>query len=105
VNNIAQKCNTTAAQVILAWGVQRKTVVIPKSENEERLKANLSVGDIQTLSKQALDLCFSLSSFQRRISKRWMRSTGSQAITDLSLLTTLLVVQYLGGHTTRWDGI
>ena len=43
VKNIAAKYNATPAQVILSWGVQRETVVIPKSENEQRLKDNITV--------------------------------------------------------------
>ncbi|KAJ1920227.1 hypothetical protein H4219_001460 [Mycoemilia scoparia] len=37
---IAKKHNATAAQVLLAWGVQRNTVVIPKSVNHDRIKSN-----------------------------------------------------------------
>lgn len=40
---IAQSKKVTAAQILLSWGVQRGTVVIPKSENRERIKANISV--------------------------------------------------------------
>ena len=40
---IVQERNSTPGQVVLSWGVQRGTVVIPKSENPERLKQNISV--------------------------------------------------------------
>lgn len=43
VTSIAQKHSATPAQVLLAWGVQRGTVVIPKSEDEGRMRANLEV--------------------------------------------------------------
>ncbi|KAF5364068.1 hypothetical protein D9756_000164 [Leucocoprinus leucothites] len=43
IKNIAAKYNATPAQVVLSWGVQRKTVVIPKSENEQRLKDNITL--------------------------------------------------------------
>ncbi len=43
VIRIAQERNTTPGQVALSWGVQRGTVVIPKSENPERMKQNISV--------------------------------------------------------------
>ena len=33
----------TAAQVVLSWAVQRRTVIIPKTENLERMKRNISV--------------------------------------------------------------
>jgi len=40
---IAQKKNITTAQVLLSWGVQRGTVVVPKSERQERIRQNISV--------------------------------------------------------------
>eukprot|EP00474_Spongospora_subterranea_P008603 CRZ09061.1 hypothetical protein [Spongospora subterranea] len=43
LNTIAQKHNVTPAAVALRWGVQRGTVVIPKSVHENRIKENLKV--------------------------------------------------------------
>lgn len=40
--NIAHKLNVSAAQVILAWQMQRGVIVIPKSANETRLQENLN---------------------------------------------------------------
>lgn len=37
---IAKKHNCTPAQVILAWGMKRGTIVIPKSVNESRITEN-----------------------------------------------------------------
>jgi len=39
----------TPAQVLLSWGVHRGTVVVPKSENEERLRTNITVCTNQPL--------------------------------------------------------
>ena len=39
----AQRTGATAAQVVLRWGVQRGTAVIPKTSNPERLIENLSL--------------------------------------------------------------
>lgn len=33
----------TVGQVLVSWAVQRGTAVIPKSENEERIKQNITV--------------------------------------------------------------
>jgi len=55
VNSIATKHNTTAAQVLLSWGVQRKTIVVPKSENEDRLKANITLITLSPEDVQAID--------------------------------------------------
>ena len=35
--------SVTGAQILLSWGVQRGTAVIPKSVREERLQENLQV--------------------------------------------------------------
>lgn len=45
VTSIAQHHEVTGAQVLLSWGVQRRTSVIPKTENAQRLKDNISVSD------------------------------------------------------------
>lgn len=41
INKIAKEQNKTAAQVLLRWATQRGVAVIPKSNNEGRLKQNL----------------------------------------------------------------
>jgi len=43
ITRIAQENGITAAQVLLSWGVTRGTVVIPKSEQEERIRENISL--------------------------------------------------------------
>jgi glycerol 2-dehydrogenase (NADP+) len=40
---IAAAKGTTAAQVALSWGVQHGVAMIPRSENDARLRANISV--------------------------------------------------------------
>lgn len=40
---IAKNTNSTVGQVLLSWGVQRGTAVIPKSEKVERMKQNITV--------------------------------------------------------------
>lgn len=40
---IAEKYGISTGQVLLSWGVQRGTSVVPKSEKEERLRSNLKV--------------------------------------------------------------
>ena len=42
---IAAELGRTPAQVLLRWGVQRGTAVIPKTSRPERLVENLAVGD------------------------------------------------------------
>ena len=43
VVRIAESHGTTPGQVGLSWGVKRGTVVIPKSENPERIRQNITV--------------------------------------------------------------
>lgn len=43
IRDLAEKYETTPAQIILSWGVQRGTVVVPKSENESRMLANITL--------------------------------------------------------------
>ena len=40
---LAKKYSATPGQILLSWGVQRGTSVIPKSENEDRLQNNFTV--------------------------------------------------------------
>jgi len=43
----AQRLNRTPAQIVLRWGVQRNTAVIPKTVNSDRLKENLALFDFE----------------------------------------------------------
>ena len=44
--DLAKKYNCTPAQIIIAWGVQRGIVIIPKSVHPERIKENIKSLDI-----------------------------------------------------------
>ena len=45
VAQAAQRTGRTPAQVLLQWGIQRGTAVIPMTSRPERLAENLAVGD------------------------------------------------------------
>lgn len=47
IKAIAENHNCSPAQVLIAWAVNRDTVVIPKSTNEARLKQNLEAANIK----------------------------------------------------------
>lgn len=47
VQEIAAKHSKTPAQVVLRWGVQRGTSVIPKSSKVERLQENINILDFE----------------------------------------------------------
>ena len=55
---MAKKYSKTPAQIVLRWGVQRGTAIIPKTSNPDRLKENLTITDfnlspeeMETISK------------------------------------------------------
>ncbi|ODQ77914.1 hypothetical protein BABINDRAFT_163285 [Babjeviella inositovora NRRL Y-12698] len=53
IKSIANKHSKSTAQVLLRWATQRNIAVIPKSNNPERLLANLTVEDFD-LSKEEI---------------------------------------------------
>ncbi|PHU31050.1 NADP-dependent D-sorbitol-6-phosphate dehydrogenase [Capsicum chinense] len=59
LKGLAEKYKKTVAQVILRWGIQRNTVVIPKSSKLERLQENFNVLDFE-LTKEDMDVIKSL---------------------------------------------
>ena len=64
IQQIARQVNRTPAQVVLRWGVQRGTAVIPKTERIERLKENLSLFDFE-LTQEQMELISGLDRNQR----------------------------------------
>ncbi|KAI0936784.1 hypothetical protein AcW1_000929 [Taiwanofungus camphoratus] len=70
VSSIAQKSQKSTAQVLLRWAVQQGLAVIPKSNNHDRLVANLQVdkfelsdADMKALSSLNINLRVSLHAF------------------------------------------
>lgn len=61
---IAALHGCTPAQVVLKWGVQRGTAVIPKSSNPNRLRENLSLDSIK-LSDEEMECINSMDRNQR----------------------------------------
>ncbi|CAJ2679415.1 NADP-dependent D-sorbitol-6-phosphate dehydrogenase-like [Trifolium pratense] len=55
LKGLAEKYKKTAAQIALRWGIQRKTVIIPKTSKLERLKENFQVFDFE-LSKEDIEV-------------------------------------------------
>lgn len=47
IHEVAAVQHRTPAQVLLRWGIQRGTAVVPKSSNEKRLRENLALFDFE----------------------------------------------------------
>jgi alcohol dehydrogenase (NADP+) len=56
IQRLAAKHGATPAQVLLAWGLGRQTVVIPKSVNPERLRQNLASAELQLDDQDMADI-------------------------------------------------
>ena len=61
---IAKKHGKTPAQIVLRWGVQRGTAVIPKTSRPERLKENIDIYNFE-LSDEEMKQVASLDRHQR----------------------------------------
>ncbi|KAJ6613509.1 Aldo/keto reductase [Mycena sp. CBHHK59/15] len=55
IKAIAGRLGVTVAQVVLSWGVQRGTSVVPKSENEGRMLANITLVKLTEEDMRILD--------------------------------------------------
>nr|ACN78427.2 xylose reductase [Ogataea siamensis] len=56
INSIASAHKVSPAQVLLRWATQRNVLVIPKSNQKERLLQNLSVNDFNLSEKEIKEI-------------------------------------------------
>ncbi|MCB1231868.1 MAG: aldo/keto reductase [Verrucomicrobiae bacterium] len=64
VVEIAERLGKTPAQVVLRWGVQRNTAIVPKTSKRERLEENLAIFDFE-LTAADMDAFSSLNRNRR----------------------------------------
>jgi D-xylose reductase len=64
VKTAAVRLGKTPAQVVLRWGVQRGTAIIPKTARKERLKENLAIFDFE-LNAEEMQAISALNSNRR----------------------------------------
>lgn len=56
IQSLGNKYNKTPAQIVLRWGIQRKTAVIPKTERVERLGENMDLFDFQLAEQEMQEI-------------------------------------------------
>jgi len=76
IQAVAEKHGCSPAQVLLAWGLARDTVVIPKSTNPQRLAENLAAADLQ-LDNDDLTAIGKLDQGYRYVHGSFFQSPGS----------------------------
>lgn len=64
VTQAANRLGKTPAQVVLRWGVQRDTAIVPKTSNVDRLKENLDIFDFE-LTAEEMDAISALDQNRR----------------------------------------
>lgn len=81
--DLAKKYNCTPAQIIIAWGVERGIVIIPKSVHPERIKENIKALDIK-LTKEDLQQIATLDSHTRMTDgSAWVLPGGPYTIKNI----------------------
>jgi alcohol dehydrogenase (NADP+) len=56
IRTFAARHGKTAPQVLLRWGIQRNTVVIPKSSHPERIKENIDIFDFELSREEVQEI-------------------------------------------------
>jgi alcohol dehydrogenase (NADP+) len=76
ISAIAEKNSIPPAQVLIAWAIQRNTVVIPKSVNPERMKQNLAAAEV-ILSSAEMAQIAGLDKHRRYVGGEFWTQPGS----------------------------
>lgn len=76
ITAIAGKHQVTAAQVLLAWALERGTSVIPKSVNPERMRENLAAADVR-LDREDMQAIAALDRDYRYVTGKFWAIEGS----------------------------
>jgi alcohol dehydrogenase (NADP+) len=83
INRIAEAHSCTAAQVLLSWGVERGTIVIPKSVNPKRIKQNLDSAEV-SLTEDDMQQIAKLDKHRRYIDGAlWIHEGNSYTMENL----------------------
>ncbi|ETW75512.1 hypothetical protein HETIRDRAFT_461341 [Heterobasidion irregulare TC 32-1] len=77
VQAIADKHGATPAQALINWAVQRNTIVIPKSENLDRMTANITLVKLDDADMQALNVLHERPGMHRSLLSSYHDNNGS----------------------------
>jgi diketogulonate reductase-like aldo/keto reductase len=124
VSRIARELGKTPGQVLIRWALQRRTAVVPKSVNPERIRQNIDVFDWELPAKQfgALsklepqvrlirgDLFLQAEGPYRVVEELWdgeVRAGSSRRCADLTSITFMpaLVTRYVRVSAHFHDGL
>lgn len=76
IQELSAKQNLTPAQLLIAWGINRGTVVIPKSVNPQRLKENFGASEI-VLTEEVMRAIATLDRGYRFVDGSFWEMAGS----------------------------
>jgi alcohol dehydrogenase (NADP+) len=76
IKDLATKYNATPAQILIAWGLKRKTIVIPKSIHPKRLLENYNAQNI-TIDNSDMDDLHQLDLKYRFLDGTYFTQAGS----------------------------
>lgn len=83
IRKIAAKHQATPAQIVIAWGIQRGTAVIPKSVKKERIFENFEATKLQ-LDEEDIRRIDSLEGpYRYTTGKGWIREGSPYTVKDL----------------------
>ncbi len=74
--DIADRLSATPAQVLIAWGLKRKTVVIPKSVHPQRIRENFAAAQLE-LTSEDMERILSLDKGYRYVDGSFWEIPGS----------------------------
>jgi glycerol 2-dehydrogenase (NADP+) len=104
VKGIASRLGATEAQVVLSWGVQQGVIVVPKSENPDRMKANITVGYKLLVLLHSSDLSFSSFTWSRPTSRPSTASISRAVTTAACSAITRRMARSSDTHTSSLVG-
>ncbi|KAH8118772.1 Aldo/keto reductase [Phellopilus nigrolimitatus] len=74
IGEIAKRTGLSVGQVLVSWAVQRGTVVIPKSEKEERIKQNITLVKLSDIDMKTLDELHLKPGMNRSLLARYIKN-------------------------------